>query len=47
MSNFNYNKYSEIIKKISCAVNILIEANEDNYMSFEVKDKRSSLPGQV
>ena len=33
---FNYNKYSEIVEKLNSLANVLSEANEDNYMSFEV-----------
>ena len=38
MSNFNYNKYSEIVEKLNSLANVLTEANEDNYMSFKVQD---------
>ena len=36
MSNFNYNKYSEIVEKLNSLANVLSEANEENYMSFKV-----------
>ena len=38
MSNFNYNKYSEIVEKLNSLANVLSEANEENYMSFKVQD---------
>ena len=38
MSNFNYNRYSEIVDKINSLADVLSEANEDNYMSFKVQD---------
>ena len=38
MSNFNYNRYSEIVEKLNSLANVLTEANEDNYMSFKVQD---------
>ena len=38
MSNFNYNRYSEIVEKLNSLANVLSEANEDNYMSFKVQD---------
>ena len=38
MSNFNFNRYSEIVNKINSLANVLSEANEDNYMSFKVQD---------
>ena len=38
MSNFNYNRYSEIVEKINSLANVLNEANEDNYMSIKVQD---------
>ena len=38
MSNFNYNRYSEIVEKINSLANVLTEANEENYMSFKVQD---------
>jgi hypothetical protein len=38
MSNFNYNKYSEIVEKLNSLANVLSEANEDNYMSFKIQD---------
>ena len=38
MSNFNYNKYSEIVEKLNSLANVLTEANEENYMSFKVQD---------
>ena len=38
MSNFNYNRYSEIVDKINSLADVLSEANEDNYISFKVQD---------
>ena len=38
MSNFNYNRYSEIVDKINSLTDVLSQANEDNYMSFKVQD---------
>ena len=38
MSNFNFNRYSEIVDKINSLAYVLSEANEDNYMSFKVQD---------
>ena len=38
MSNFNFNRYSEIVDKINSFADVLSEANEDNYMSFKVQD---------
>ena len=38
MSNFNYNRYSEIVEKLNSLAIELTEANEDNYMSFKVQD---------
>ena len=38
MSNFNFNRYSEIVNKINSLADVLSEANEDNYMSFKVQD---------
>ena len=38
MSNFNFNRYSEIVEKINSLTDVLSEANEDNYMSFKVQD---------
>lgn len=38
MSNFNYNRYSEIVEKINSLASALSEADKDNYMSFKVQD---------
>ena len=38
MSNFNYNRYSEIVEKLNSLANVLTEADENNYMSFKVQD---------
>ena len=38
MSNFNYNRYSEIVEKLNSLANVLTEADEENYMSFKVQD---------
>ena len=38
MSNFNYNRYSEIAEKLNSLANVLTEVNEENYMSFKVQD---------
>ena len=37
-SNFIYNRYSEIVEKLNSLANVLIEANEENYMSFKIQD---------
>ena len=36
--SFSYSRYSEIVEKLNSLANVLSEANEDNYMSFKVKD---------
>lgn len=38
MSNFNYERYNEIVNKMSLFTDELKKQSEDNYMSFKVQD---------
>ena len=38
MSNFNFDKYNEIVSKISLFTDKLKKQDEENYMSFKVQN---------
>ena len=38
MSNFNFDKYNEIVSKISLFTDELKKQDEENYMSFKVQN---------